>query len=150
MGIIIGRGSLRDAPNRAYIEKSILLDVMHVDPQAQVHLRAGSADHDGSAASTSEACKRQHYARPGRVSFGERSTKLSILAAEGFGRLGVEGTNFIDQFATGVVGGSGGSMTNKWSRAQAGSGYRKQLDLVHRFPLFQFFFSFGMLIIDRR
>ena len=80
---------------------------------ARVPLGGGSADDDGSAASTSEACKRQHYARPGRVSFGERSTKLSILAAEGFGRLGVEGTNFIDQFATGVVGGSGGSMTKK-------------------------------------
>ena len=64
MDIVVSRGGLRDAPNREYREKSILLDVTHADPQAQVHLRRGSADHDGSAASTSEACKRQHYARP--------------------------------------------------------------------------------------
>ncbi|CAN0554571.1 unnamed protein product, partial [Laminaria digitata] len=44
--------------------KSILLDVAHAYPQAQVHLRGGSTDHDGSAASTSEVRKRQHYARP--------------------------------------------------------------------------------------
>ena len=47
--IVIRRGSLGDAPNREYRDKSILLDVTHADPQAQVHLRGGSSDHDGSA-----------------------------------------------------------------------------------------------------
>ena len=105
MDIVIRRGSLRDAPNREYRDKSILLDVTHADPQAQVYLRGGSADHDGSDASTFEARKRQLYARPGRVSFDERSHKLATLAVESFGRLGVEGRNFIDQLAASVVGG---------------------------------------------
>ena len=114
MDIVVRRGGLRDAPNREYREKSILLDVTHADPQAQIHLRGGSADHDGSAASTSEARKRQHYARPGHVSFDERSHKLATLAVESFGRLGVEGSKFIDQLAASVVGGrDGGSMGRK-------------------------------------
>ena len=99
MDIVIRRGSLRDAPNREYRDKSILLDVAHADPRAQVHLRGGSADHDGSAASTSEARECQHYARPGHASFDEQSHKLATLAVESFGRLGVEGSNFIDQLA---------------------------------------------------
>ena len=79
-----------------------------------MHLRGGSADHDGSAASTSEARKRQHCARPGHVSFDERSHKLATLAVESFRRLGVEGSNFIDQQAASVVGGrDGGSMARK-------------------------------------
>ena len=35
---IIRRGSLRDAPNREYRDKSVLLDVIHADPQTQVHV----------------------------------------------------------------------------------------------------------------
>ena len=71
-------------------------------------------DHDGSAASTSEARKRQHYARPGHVFFDERSHNLSTLAVESFGRVGVEGSNFVDQLATSVVGGRDrGPMTRK-------------------------------------
>ena len=62
---------------------------------------------DQSAASTSAARKRQHYARPGHVSFDERSHKLATLAVESFGRLGVEGSKFIDQLAASVVGGQG-------------------------------------------
>ena len=96
MDIVISRGSLRDAPNREYRDKSILRDVTHADPQAQVHIRGGSADDHGSAASTSEARKRQHCARPGHVSFDERSHKLATLVVESFGHLGVEGSNFID------------------------------------------------------
>ena len=65
MDVVIRRGGLRDAPNSEYREKSILLDVTHVDSQAEVHLRGSIADHDGSAASSSEACNRQHYASPG-------------------------------------------------------------------------------------
>ena len=52
MDIVVRRESLRDAPNREHKDKSILLGVTHADPQAQVHLRGGSADHDGSAAPT--------------------------------------------------------------------------------------------------
>ena len=114
MDIVIRSGSLRDAPNREYRDKSILLDVTLADPQAQVHLRGGSADHDGSAAFTSEARTRQHFARPGHVSFDERSHKLATLAVESFGRLGVEGGNFIDQLTASVEGRrDGGSMTRK-------------------------------------
>ena len=114
MDIVISRGSLRDAPNREYRDKSILRDVTHADPQAQVHIRGGSADDHGSAASTSEARKRQHCARPGHVAFDERSHKLAVLAVGSFGRLGVEVSNFIDQLAASVVGGrDGGSMTRK-------------------------------------
>ena len=39
------------------------------------------------------------------MSFDERSHKLATLAVESFGRLGVEGSNFIDQLAASVVGG---------------------------------------------
>ena len=58
------------------------MDVTYVDPQAQVHLQAGSTGHAGSAASTSEARNRQHYARPGHVSFDERSHKLTTVEVE--------------------------------------------------------------------
>ena len=66
MDIVVRRG-LRNAPIPEYRDKSIIVDVNQSDPQSQAHLRASSADHDGSAASTSEARKRQHYARPGHV-----------------------------------------------------------------------------------
>ena len=53
-----------------------------------------------SAASTSDACKRQHYARPKHVSLDERAHKLNtFFAVESFVRLGVEGSYFIDQLA---------------------------------------------------
>ena len=81
------------------------MDVTYADPQAHVHLQAGSADHAGSAASTSEARKRQNYARPGHVSFGERSHKLTTFAVESFGHLGEEGNYSIDQPAASVMGG---------------------------------------------
>ena len=114
MDVVIRRESLRDAPNREYRDKSILLDVTHADPQAQVHLRGGSADHDGLSAFTSEAGNRQHYARPGHVSFDEQSHKLGHFSGGKLGRLGVEGSNFIDQLAASVVGGrDGGSLARK-------------------------------------
>ena len=48
------------------------------------------------------------------MSFDERSHKLATLAVESFGRLGEEGSNFIDQLAASVVGGrDGGSMARK-------------------------------------
>ena len=114
MDIVVRRGGLRDAPNRDYREKSILPSVTHADPQAQIHLRRSSADHDGSAASISKARKRQHYARTGHVSSDDRSYKLATLAVDSFGRLGMEGSKFIDQLAASVVrGGGGGSMGRK-------------------------------------
>ena len=42
MDIVVRREGLRDTPNREYREKSILLEVTHTDPQAQIHLRGGS------------------------------------------------------------------------------------------------------------
>ena len=82
-----------DVRKRECRKKFIPLDITHADPQAQEHLcEGGSADHDGLAASTSEARKRQHYARPGHASFNEQSHKLVTLAVESYGRLGVEGT----------------------------------------------------------
>ena len=48
------------------------------------------------------------------MSFDERRHKLATLAVENFGRLGVEGSNFIDQLAASVAGGrDGGSMARK-------------------------------------
>ena len=111
MDIVVRRSGLRDAPNREYREKSILLDVTHADPHAQVHRRGGSADHDGSPAPTSEVRKRQHYARPGHVPLDERSHNLATLAVESFGRLGVEGSTFIDQLAASAV---RGGMEGRW------------------------------------
>ena len=88
MDVVIRPGALDNASSSAYRHKGILLDVTHADPQAQVHLRSGSATSDGTAAQTSEARKRQHYARPGHVSFDERSFKLTTLAVESCERLG--------------------------------------------------------------
>ena len=68
----------------------------------------------GSAASTSEARKRNHYARDGHVSFDERSHKIVTLTVESFGRLGREGSELIDQLAKSVVGGrDGGAIAKK-------------------------------------
>ena len=95
----------------------VLLDITYAEPQAGVHLRAGSADQDGSAASTSEARKHNHYARVGHVSFDERSHKLITLAVESFGRFGRERSEFIDQLATSVAGGrDGGAMAKASAR----------------------------------
>ena len=114
MDIVIERGGLRDASASDFRHKSILIGVTYAYPQAGVHLRAGSPDQDGSAASTSEARKRNHYARVGHVSFDERSHKLVTLAVQSFGRLGREGSKLIDQLATNVVGGrDGGAMAKK-------------------------------------
>ena len=49
--IVIERGGLRDASASYFRHKSILIDVTYADPQAGVHLRAGSSDQDGSATS---------------------------------------------------------------------------------------------------
>ena len=59
MDIVIEAGGLRDATASEYRDKSVLLDVTYADPQAGVHMRAGSADRNGSlsAASTSEALR---------------------------------------------------------------------------------------------
>ena len=63
--IDIEAGGLRDATASEYRGKSILLDVTYADPQAGAHMREGSAYRNGSASSTFEARRRNHYARPG-------------------------------------------------------------------------------------
>ena len=108
MDMVIERGGLRDATSSEYRNKAILVDVTHADPQARVHMRDGGTDRDGSAASTSEARKRNHYARGGQVSFSEGSHELVTLAVESFGRLGKEGSELIDQLAASIVGGTDG------------------------------------------
>ena len=114
MDIVTRPGALRNASSSVYRNKGILLDVTHADPQARVHLRNGSATRDGTAAQASEARKRQHYARPGQVSFDERSFKLTTFAVESFGRLGEEGYEFINELATHAAGGrDGGNLTLK-------------------------------------
>ena len=101
-----------------YRNKAVLLDVTNADPQARVHVQAGSAGRDGSAAAISEARKAQPlYARLGQVSFDERSHKLVTLAVESstFGRLGEEGSDLIDQLGASTVGGTdGGSVVRKY------------------------------------
>ena len=61
------------------------------------------------AVSKSEARKRNHYARPGEVSFDVCSYKLADLAVESFGRLGKESNDVIDQVAASIVGGLDGA-----------------------------------------
>ena len=114
MDIVIERGGLRASSASDFRNETILIDVTYADAQAGVHLCAGSANRDGLTASTSEARKRNHYARPGHVSFDERSHKLATIAVESFGLLGREGSDFIDQLGANVVGGrDGGAMTKK-------------------------------------
>ena len=60
MDVIIERRGLRDASASKFRHENILIDVIYADPQAGVHLRVETADQDGSAASTSEARKRNH------------------------------------------------------------------------------------------
>ena len=107
--IVIERGGLRNATAADYRDKAILLVVTYADPQAVSHIREGSANRDGLAASKSEAPKRSHYAQPGQVSFDERRHKLATLAVESFGRLGKEGSDLIDQMAASIVEGTDGS-----------------------------------------
>ena len=117
------------------------MDVTHTDPQVQVHGRAGSTDHDGSATSTSEARKRQHYARPGHMSFDERGHKLTTFAVESLGRFGVEGSYVIDRLVASVVGGmDGGSMTRKGvlkERLLQIFSTTKQVSIEQRVPRFK-------------
>ena len=107
--MVIEKGGLRDATASEYRNKTILLDVTYADAQAVGHMRSGSADREGLAASKSEARKRSHYARPGQASFDERSFKLATLVVENFGRLGKEGSDLINQVAASNVRGTGGA-----------------------------------------
>ena len=68
---------------------------------------------------------RHHCARPGDVSSGERSHKLSAFEVESFGRLGVEGNASIDQLAASVVGGQDGGPI-----ARQGVGKERLLHIV--------------------
>lgn len=82
------------------INESILLDVTYANTPARVHMRTGRADRNVSAASTSGARKRKHYAPTGQVCFDECSYKLATLAVENVGRLEKEGSDIIDVAAT--------------------------------------------------
>ena len=62
-----------------------------------------------TSCSTFEARKRNHYARPGQVSFDERSYKIATLAVKSLGRLRQEGSDLIDHVAASIVGGTDGS-----------------------------------------
>ena len=94
MGIyVVGRAGLRDASNREYRDKSILCWASPTQTRKRSYTcEGGSADHDGSTASTSEARKRQPtlYACSKRVFFDERSHKLDTYALGSFQHLGVE------------------------------------------------------------
>ena len=110
MDIVIARGGLQYATSSEYRNKAVLLDVTHAVPQASVHMRDGSADQDGSAASTSEARKHNNYARVGQVPFDERSHKLVTLA-KALDASEKEDSELFDQSAASIVGGTdGGSL----------------------------------------
>ena len=109
MDMIIERGGFRDATPSEYRKKAILFDVTYADPQAMGHMREGSADRDGLAASKSEARQRNHYVRPGEFSFDKRSYRLATLAVESFGHLGKEGSDPIDQVTASTVGATDGA-----------------------------------------
>ena len=87
-------------------------------------MRAGSADRNGSASSTSEACATTTLVR-GQVPFDERSYKLATLAVESFGRLVKEGSDLIDQVAASIVGGTDGS-----SLSQKGDFKERQFQII--------------------
>ena len=77
--------------------------------QQQKKARAANFKYKYQPQSTSEARKRSHHARPGQVSIDKRSYKLATLAVEGFGSLGKERSDLIDQVAASIVGGTDGS-----------------------------------------
>ena len=53
MDMAIERRGLRDATSSECRNKATLLDITRAGPQERVHMRAGSADREGSAASIS-------------------------------------------------------------------------------------------------
>ena len=109
MGFVVPEGELPDASIPTDRHKGLLLDRTSGDPQEKVHPRNEKADADGSAASSAEARKSAHYARPGQVPFDKRSCKVTTVAAESFERLGKGGTEFVDQLVAGAIGAANGS-----------------------------------------
>ena len=114
MDIVVRKGGLRNAPNPEYRDKSILVGVAHAKPQAQVNLQAGSAliMMDQLPLLVRRASANTTLDRDMSPSTnGAINYLVSTFAVESCGRLGVEGSYFIDQLATSVVGGmDGGSM----------------------------------------
>ena len=104
MDIVITRGGLPDALNREYrICPSRWTPPVQTGKRRYTCKGAVLITIDQLPLSL-EAYKRQHYARPGHVSLDvEPSHTLATLALESFGRLGVEGNNFIDQLEACVV-----------------------------------------------
>ena len=87
-----------------YRHKGLLIDGTVPQPQAMVHLRSGSGEADGYAASSAEVCKSAHNAGPGQRSFDERSYKLNTFTVESFKYLGKSGNKFVDQLASSLAG----------------------------------------------
>ena len=81
--------------HRNIATKRYCLTAGYADPQAVGHMRAGSADRDGLAASKSEARKRSRCVGPGHLFFDERSHECTTLGVESLGCLGKEGSTAV-------------------------------------------------------
>ena len=104
VNIVVPAWGLPKASITVYRHKGLLTDGTVAEPQAMVHLRSGSSEADGCAASSAEVCKSAHNADPGQCSFDERSYKLNTFTVEGFKCLGRSGNKFVDQLASSLVG----------------------------------------------
>ena len=107
VNIVVPAWGLPKASITVYRHKGLLIDGTVPEPQAMVHLRTGSGDADGYAASSAEVCKSAHNAGPGQCSFDESSYKLNIFTVENFKGLGKSGNKFVDQLASSLVGVAG-------------------------------------------
>lgn len=95
---MIERRGLRDATPPEYCSIAILLYPTQTPKRGSTCGPAAFCFND-SATSTSEARKRNDFARSGQVFFDERSDTFVTLAVESFGRLGKERRELIDQLA---------------------------------------------------
>ena len=112
--IAIERGGLRDASASGFQRKRVLQQLKSpTRKQGFTCVAEVLTKMDQLLHSTSEARKRNHYTRVGRVSFDERSRKLVTFAVERFGRLGMKASEFIDQMSTRVVEERGGGAMTK-------------------------------------
>ena len=100
---VVPAGGLRKAWITVYRHEGFLIEETATDTQAMVHLRHGSADADGYAASSAEVCKSAHNAGPGQCSFDERSYKLTTFAVENFKHLLKSGIEPFDRLASSLV-----------------------------------------------
>ena len=119
--LVVGRTGKMNIPLSPYVHENLsretgsagrstvnrhegfLIEGTATDTQAMVHLRNGSADADGYAASSAEECKSAHNAGPGQCSFDERSYKLTTFAVENFKPLPKSGVELVDRLASSLV-----------------------------------------------